>query len=105
MTKRLVWFLLVWCLTAVMQAGAQDTAPGRGRNPSTTPDCADPLLATSLPGFAQNHSQAPLPQPTPAGQSAQNNIQLLSFLNFPDNENLSRPGLSKATQRPLPPEP
>src|ERR1700733_6924978 len=104
MTKRLVWFLLVWCLTAVMQAGAQDTAPGRGQNPSTTPDCADPLLANSSQCSAQNQSQTPLSQTNPAGQSGQNNVQRPSNFNYTDNENLSRPSVSNTTQRTLPPE-
>jgi protein involved in polysaccharide export with SLBB domain len=104
MTKRLVWFLLVWCLTAVMQAGAQDTAPGSGQNPSTTPDCADPLLANSSQCSAQNQSQTPLSQTNPAGQSGQNNVQRPSNFNYTDNENLSRPSVSNTTQRTLPPE-
>ncbi|MGA7351469.1 MAG: hypothetical protein WBX06_09950, partial [Acidobacteriaceae bacterium] len=56
MMNRLVSFAAAACITVVLHAGAQDNLPGTPQNPSSTPDCSDPLLANSSQCTSQNQN-------------------------------------------------
>ena len=47
MMNRLASLVAASCITVVLHAGAQDNLPGTPQNPSSSPDCSDPLLANS----------------------------------------------------------
>ncbi|MFY9748028.1 MAG: SLBB domain-containing protein [Acidobacteriaceae bacterium] len=103
MMNRLVSFAAAACITVVLHAGAQDNLPGTPQNPSSTPDCSDPLLANSSQCTSQNQNPISL---SPGNPSTQNGGQAPLNFNYTDNENLTRqPANRNQQQPPLPPEP
>ena len=79
------------------------TSPGTPQNPSSTPDCSDPLLANSSQCTSQNQNPISL---SPGNPSTQNGGQAPLNFNYTDNENLTRqPANRNQQQPPLPPEP
>jgi len=102
MTRQFATLFVTACLVVVFHAGAQDTYPGNPQNPSSTPDCSDPLLANSSQCATQN--QTPLVPVNPQAQPGQTTPPL--NFNYTDNENLNRqPALRPPSQVTLPPEP
>jgi protein involved in polysaccharide export with SLBB domain len=107
MTRQLALLLVASCLVPGLQAGAQDSVTGSQQNQSVSPDCSDPLLASSSQCSAQGQNQNPISPSNPSGQSGQNGVQAPLNFNYTDNENLGRQTQNRQQQQQqtLPPEP
>ncbi len=104
MTKQLASFLTASCLAVTLHAGAQ-SLPGSAQNPSSSPDCSDPILASSSQCAAQAQGPMPLYPSNPQAQAGPTGQPPLNF-NYTDTETLNRPAANRApVTQPLPPEP
>jgi protein involved in polysaccharide export with SLBB domain len=103
MMNRLASFVAASCITVVLHAGAQDNLPGTPQNPSSSPDCSDPLLANSSQCATQNQNPISV---SPGNPSGQNGGQAPLNFNYTDNENVGRQPAIRPQQQPPPaPEP